>query len=118
MRILSLLFLVILTACTESREPQEITIRDGMHVDYYPNGQIKLQGNMKDGEREGQWESFFEDGKKWSQSTYLKGELHGPTTVFSSNGSLMYKGSFHEGKRIGQWVFYKDDGSVDYKKDY
>lgn len=119
MRSLWCILLIIIASCTEIENSNQVqNDKNGMAVEYYSNGQIKIQGHLDHGVREGKWESFFEDGKRWSESTYKEGTLHGPTKAYYSNGTLMYTGKFIEGSREGQWVFYKEDGTIDYKIDY
>ncbi|NND78069.1 MAG: hypothetical protein HKN39_07790 [Flavobacteriales bacterium] len=87
-------------------------------IEHYENGVIKTKGNTKNGKREGLWISNFVDGKRWSESYYKEGLLHGTTLVFYPNGSMFYKGKFRENKRVGNWTFYKEDGKVDYETNY
>jgi antitoxin component YwqK of YwqJK toxin-antitoxin module len=84
-----------------------------LDVTYYPNGQVKMEGNMVDGKREGKWISFFEDGMPWSETHFEDGIMHGPTTVWFSSGVKYYEGQYEKGKRSGKWKFYNEDGSIE-----
>lgn len=48
--------------------------RDGRQVVYYPNGQIAINANMKDGKLEGYTTKYQENGALYSQSKYTAGE--------------------------------------------
>jgi antitoxin component YwqK of YwqJK toxin-antitoxin module len=45
------------------------------HKDYHPNGQLKEEGNHKNGEPHGKWTWWYENGQKWEEGTYKDGEL-------------------------------------------
>lgn len=99
---------------TENTSAQELV----EEVSHYEHGVIKTQGNLSKGKREGLWISNFQDGKRWSESVYKNGLLHGTTTVFYPTGVMFYKGKFRENKRVSEWIFYTEEGKIDYKKKY
>ena len=45
------------------------------HVEYWPNGQKKEEGTLKDGEQDGLWTFWYEGGNKWKEVTYKNGKL-------------------------------------------
>ena len=45
------------------------------HVEYWPNGQKKEEGTLKDGEQDGKWSHWYENGQKWHEGTYKDGEM-------------------------------------------
>lgn len=79
---------------SESETPMERTPVEEPFVAHYPGGQIKSQGTLVDGKREGRWEEFWE------------------------NGQLLMGGSFHLGERTGEWIFHYEDGSLRSKGEY
>ncbi len=91
---------------------------NGEYLELYANGKIKIEGQKKDSLRDGVWYSYFENGNKWSETTYKKGLKEGPTLVNYPNGKLFYKGQYKNDKKTGHWIFYKEDGSVDYEENY
>ena len=60
----------------------------GIRSEYYPDGQLKAQGRMKDGKPSGRW--------KW----------------FDKDGSLKQVGTFRVGERTGTWTSYDSDGNL------
>ena len=46
-----------------------------MEREYYENGQIKEEGNYKDGKREGKWTEYYENGQIEWEENYKDGEL-------------------------------------------
>ncbi len=75
-------------------------------VEKYPNDVIKITGQEKGGKRVGKWQSFYENGYKWSESTYKNGFREGPFTVYYRNGMLRYDGYYYNDERSGVWQFY------------
>lgn len=80
---------------------------------YHLNEQKFIEGTYDTKqERNGKWTSWFDDGKKNSQGTYVNGELDGKYTVWHPNGNIHYTGQYKKGKQIGKWTFYNDNGKL------
>ena len=75
-------------------------------IEKHPNGRLKISGEIVDGQRDGKWISYFENGTKQSEHNYSKGKLHGNIAVFSIDGALLYQGFYLEGKEHGKWLYY------------
>ncbi len=76
----------------------------------YPNGVIRIKGYVLNGMREGQWFSFYQNAKPWSQNFYKKGRLNGPTATWYENGQMRYSGEYEQDQRIGNWTFWDEQG--------
>lgn len=105
------------SSTVESKEqapPQSDTTKivNGHSVILRPGGQKLMEGDMRDGERHGQWTSYFENGQMQSRSDYEHGRLEGPTVVFRSDGALNYAGQYHDGKQVGTWKFHDETGAL------
>lgn len=87
----------------EGGEDREITEK-------YPTGVIKYHGYIKKGKRNGQWNSFYENGKPWSENNYKDGVLNGPTTTWYENGNVRYKGTYANGVEYGVWTYWDESG--------
>ena len=65
--------------------------------EYYPNGKVKREASFRDGQREGVWREFDEQGNVVSSQTYKKGALISQGVVDT------------DGKRRGEYKeFYPD----------
>lgn len=84
----------------------------------YPDGQVKMEGNMQYGLREGKWVSFYENGMIWSETHFLKGQKNGPTTTWFPNGNKRYTGEFKNDNEFGTWIYYYENGKVAQEKKY
>ncbi len=98
--------------------PDDPRVKEGVYTEMHSNGVMKIRGEVYGGKREGQWMSWYEDGKDWSQCIYKKGVLDGPTMTWYENGQVRYKGQYKEGKRSGVWVFYHENGQVQKEVDF
>ena len=58
-------------------------IQVGKYIEYYKNGNIKVQGNYKDGKREGEFKTFLRNGKSAGSIFYKDGKIIKSTlTIF------------------------------------
>lgn len=114
---------LLLSACGGNDEkPAEVTSssidtatqhaprpKEGPQVIHMQDGG-RMVGEMKAGQRTGQWTSYFPEGTVRSTSTYVEGSEEGPTQVFHPNGKTYYTGSYLHGKPVGDWVFFDPTG--------
>lgn len=87
-------------------------------AEFYESGQTKMEGTMKDGQREGEWTAYFPDGRIQSQGTFKNGKRTGAATVWQENGNLLQEGFYKDGKHVGKWKFYDEQGNLLKEVDY
>lgn len=92
--------------------------KTGKFIEKYPNGSIKIKGDLVKGLRQGLWESFFENGVKWSESTYLFGVREGAYKIFYPNGKLKIHGAYKNEIKSGIWYFYNENGQFEKEIDF
>ncbi len=92
--------------------PQAKMNEPGMNTDYYANGKEKMKGLMKDGNREGLWQAWYENGNLWSEAEYTHGLNNGKSATYFENGKVRYKGNYEKGKKVGKWKYYDDEGKL------
>jgi antitoxin component YwqK of YwqJK toxin-antitoxin module len=102
---------------------------------YYPSGELRWVGKLKDGQRDGKWTQYYREGnvltvynyvegefegeqidyhpngKKKIVSTYSKGIRDGYVEEFYSTGQLSRAGWTIDGQQQQQWISYYRDGS-------
>lgn len=88
---------------------KEVVVKE---VLFYEDGQKKLEGAYKNGERTGKWSYWYTNGNLWSQGEYKKGLENGLKTVWHENGQKYYEGHLKDGTRIGIWNFWEKDGTL------
>jgi antitoxin component YwqK of YwqJK toxin-antitoxin module len=78
---------------------------------YYPNHQKYMEGEYKNGKREGVWKSWNENGNLWSEGTFKNGLDEGLRTIYHENGKKFIEGYYTNGKKTGIWKFYDENGN-------
>ena len=79
-------------------------------LELYPDGQIRLEGNYKDGIRHGRWVWYHENGIVNIEGNYTDGLQDGKWIWSYVDGPPMKKGSFSDGECSGDWTFYESTG--------
>ena len=65
-------------------------IQVGKYIEYYKNGNIKVQGNYKDGKREGEFKTFLRNGKSAGSVFYKDGKIIKSTLVNSMKDNASF----------------------------
>ena len=65
-------------------------IPNGKYIEYYKNGQIKVQGNNKDGKRDGEFKAFLRNGKSAGSIFYKDGKIIKSTLVNSMKDNASF----------------------------
>tara|TARA_Y100001968_G_scaffold160651_1_gene146904 strand:+ start:412 stop:1191 length:780 start_codon:yes stop_codon:yes gene_type:complete len=79
-------------------------------LELYPDGQIRLEGNYKDGIRHGRWVWYHKNGIVNIEGNYTDGLQDGKWMWCYVDGPPMKKGSFSDGECSGDWTFYESTG--------
>ena len=65
-------------------------IPNGKYIEYYKNGQIKVQGNNKDGKRDGEFKAFLRNSKSAGSVFYKDGKIIKSTLVNSMKDNASF----------------------------
>lgn len=105
-----------MTDSYENGRPKVISkFKDGEVIyerHYYETGGVIKEGPIKNGNRDGKWQSFYPSGKLQSIGHYVDGKRQDIVETYYENGNLRYEGKFENGKKAGSWVFYDESGKV------
>ncbi len=117
-----LLLAIFLANCTEPQNINdsntELVAKTEKHIEYHPNGKVKLQGDLVKGIRQNTWVSFYENGNNWSESNYLFGKKNGIYKLFYPNGILKVHGVYENDVKKGVWFFYRENGQFEKEIDF
>ena len=119
-RILSLIGVVLVVGCSEPvpRNVDELVIQgrtylDGETMEPYSGpvfelfsenpSKIQYRFNLKDGERDGPFETYYENGQLRMKGTMKDGEWDGPGESYHDNGQLKEKGTLKDNEKCGEW---------------
>ena len=87
-------------------------------VEYYNNGQKKIEKSYKNGQKHGKLLTWFENGQIWQEENWKNGKLDGKLLTWYPNGNLMGEGNYKDGKEHGKWTGWFQDGKLLYEKYY
>jgi antitoxin component YwqK of YwqJK toxin-antitoxin module len=96
----------------ENWETEKMKLLDDRHKDYYSNGQLKEEGNYKDGEKVGIWTYWYKNGKKEWEETYDHGKLK-KSVGWYENGIKAEEGEFKNALPFGEWIWWYNNGKKD-----
>lgn len=94
-----------------TRYSDERLVNDGAYREYFPNGQIFVEGAYEKGDQQGQWTYWHDNGQKNRTVNYTNGVPDGSWEVYRRDGSLEAKRSFVNGSRNGEWTVYDTNGN-------
>ena len=81
----------------------------------YPNGQIMILGQIKNGKQDGLVTKWYENGQKRQEENY-KDYILMSAVGWKPNGDKCPVTNVKDGN--GVWVWYKDDGTESFRKTY
>ena len=98
---------------------QVVVFKDNLKVEFYENGRIKKLDQLNnDGELDGLWIGWYENGQKEFESTWKEGHQHGLCTQWYENGqkdsehsikNYEYDGLrtqwYENGQKSGEWNY-------------
>jgi antitoxin component YwqK of YwqJK toxin-antitoxin module len=94
-------------------------VRTGDFSQTWDNGQVRVQGIYKNGEREGVWIEYRKNGKPEKSTTYKNGERNGEYKLFFTDGTVEKIENYLDGQREGtSKEFFFDSGKVKAEYDY
>jgi antitoxin component YwqK of YwqJK toxin-antitoxin module len=91
---------------------------NGKYEQWWDNGNPSIVMYYAGGRREGASLTYHKNGRILSQSTYKDDALHGPSTTYYESGGIEYQGAFMNGNYVGIFTKYWEDGTIDYTMTY
>ena len=95
--------------------PETKELYSGKVFKNYMGGGKEFEGSYMEGEKDGLWTIFWENGQKKSEETYKDGKKDGPLTRWYSSGQIEKEETYKDGKRFGLRTDYYESG-VKYKE--
>lgn len=78
----------------------------------YPDGELILEETYKDGQKDGPFKSYFENGQPEFEITYKDGKLNGPFKNYYNNGQPEFEMTYKDGQRDGLVKGYSENGKL------
>ena len=92
-------------------------IKDGKGLikEYYGDDDLKFEGSLLNGERNGKGKEYNYNGKLIYEGEYLNGKRNGKGKEYDYNGNLIYEGEFLNGEKL---EIRKDNILNNHKKEF
>ena len=84
--------------------------RQGLFVNYYPNGNLQRETIYKDGIREGTTKVYDQDGSLIQEAVFQNDTLSGDLKLYNTEGQLIGQTEFQKGKPQGLVIEYFPGG--------
>ena len=94
--------------------------KDGKWIWYNENGQINSEGNYKVGKRFGKYTFYYENknGQKKLEETYKDGIKDGKSILWDESGQKRSQGIYINGNENGLWIGWYGNGQKEYEETY
>ncbi len=93
---------VMLFSCTDNYEI----------IATYPNGNTRLECQLKDGLKSGECKGYYPDGQLDFISEYRRDTLHGKSSFYHPNGELNWISYFENGLKNGTVEYFDSTGTI------
>jgi len=87
-------------------------ICEGKAIYFHINGKPKCTGNYHNGNMDGLWRFWDENGNLTYEINYKDDMFHGSFKSYYPDGHLKEKGKFYNNKPTGKWIYFSEDGKV------
>jgi antitoxin component YwqK of YwqJK toxin-antitoxin module len=107
------LFMFLMLGCTKKPEPPNASqleesnkAESDSRKQYYENGTIQSESQLKNGRRHGTHTYWRADGSKYVSGEFIEGIKHGPWTRWHTNGKKESQGQHKNGTKYGTWHYF------------
>ncbi len=107
--LLILTFMVLFISCKEQTQPEE---KVKLAYEYYSDGTVSVETEVKDSLAHGLMKIFFRDGNLNKVFSYNMGERHGPAVEYFPNGQLRGRLNYQHNKLEGPAKIYYKTGEL------
>lgn len=91
----------------------------GESLIFYPGTeQIAEIVHFSNGQRNGAWLKYYENGNILTEGSFQNDQLHGPITFYHLDGKIHIKGQYQEGLKSGIWQTFDEDGKLTEQENY
>ena len=92
-------------------------LKNGLHTEYFGNGLKRQEGRTFDGNKEGKWIEWYENGQIKKEETFKNNIWHGKHSYWYESGQKMRESRDVNGEYEGIWVSWYENGQKWDKED-
>ena len=85
-------------------------IKNGVHKEFFNNGNIKTEGQYINGDKIGLWTEYFREGGTRRIFYANENEKNGSTIEWYKNGVKKIRGEYFHGQKSGLWTSWYSNG--------
>ena len=91
-------------------------IKQGYWILKFENTDQTLEeGRYVDGQRQGLWKQYLDNGVLSSEITYVEDEPYGRIKIYYPNGKVAEEGTWRNEVWVGEYISYYKNGHINYK---
>jgi antitoxin component YwqK of YwqJK toxin-antitoxin module len=90
----------------------------GTYLQYYENGNVKIEYHLAEGILNGVTTLYFENGQKSEVRSYKNGRKDGIWCVWNTEGVKVAQASYKNDKKDGIWIIWDNEGNLLYEIEY
>jgi antitoxin component YwqK of YwqJK toxin-antitoxin module len=88
---------------------------DGSFEEFFDDGTIKQSGEYKNGKLDGTVKKWYTNGQLRRMETYKDGVLDGPYESYYTSGQLQQRGTIKDRKHVGDYEVWRGNGTLEAK---
>ena len=85
-------------------------LKNVLHTKYFDNGLKRQEGNTFNGNKEGKWIEWYENGQIKKEETFKDNIWHGKHSYWYESGQKMRESRDVNGEYEGMWVSWYENG--------
>ncbi|SHI67088.1 toxin-antitoxin system YwqK family antitoxin [Pseudozobellia thermophila] len=85
------------------------------HKTYYPNGNLKAEGWVQNGDKTDYWKFYHLNGTLSEEGHFAQNERNGYWHFYNSSGTKEKEGHYNKGLKTKWWLFYDRYGNIAHK---
>ena len=83
---------------------------NGVYKQFYPSGELRMEGFNEDGKSAGDWKYYYETGETQAEGKFKDGLRDGLWKFYHRNGQVSAQGAYQDGKKAGLWTYFYENG--------
>lgn len=87
-------------------------VKDGATRAWYENGQLRMEGNFHENQRQGVFRWWYSNGQQQLVGTFQMGRKAGEWTWWHENGMKEVQGSYADDEPVGKWSWWDENGKL------
>ncbi|MGI9516095.1 MAG: toxin-antitoxin system YwqK family antitoxin [Pirellulaceae bacterium] len=92
-------------------------LQHGPAQEWYSNGQLKMRGQFRQGQRHGPFYWWHENGQRQIAGAFVDGARTGRWTWWHANGIKAIEGNYTVDNAAGVWTWWDEQGKVEKQED-